>query len=441
MTNQALNTTLFTCDHSENFRILAEDCYISNDCQKTGLNNNDLIIGVSGAGKTRGYVIPNILQTHESLIVADSKKSLYKKCKDWLSDKGYKILCLDLQDPDESTVGYNPLNFIRADPDPESPKAFPYESQEIDAFCAYLCPMECGSDPFWDHLTRLYMSVYVSYCLETLPKGSRSLTDIAYLATLPTEEFKSRIDNLRKMHPDSLAAIRWDLIKNNSKIPKSDSCAKLMCGEKLSAFIGSEHLFTCREQIDFRAMATEKTVLFINTVDTDRSQDSLVNLLYSQALHELCDLADECADGRLPVPIRLIFDDFAAGARIPNFDKIISTIRSREIYVSLIIQSLSQLNAVYGPYEASTIINNCDNLLYLGGQDVDTADYISRKANLPMNRILNLPVGNAYLFTRGYGYREVNKFDPDTLPRTYETKNPIAHTTDNFNIYGPDIPF
>ena len=441
MAKHNVNTSPFTSDYSGNSRILAEDCYISNDTWKTGLNNNDLIVGVSGAGKTRSYVIPNILQAQESLIVVDCKNTLYKKYTEPLTHKGYKIWRLDLENPESSPVGYNPLSFIKTAPDSADSMALPYESQEIDGFCTYLCPMECNSDPFWDYLTRLYMSVYVSYCLEALPKEEQTLTSIADLATLPTDDFEILIESLRKRYPDSLAATRWDLIKNNRKIPKSDACAKLMCGEKLSSFVGLENLFSNKEQIDFQSMAKEKTILFINASDSDRSQDKLLNLLYSQALHELCDFADEQADSRLPIPVRLIFDDFAGTAKIPDFDKIISTIRSREIYVSLIVQSLSQLNAIYGTHEASTIINNCDNCLYLGGQDVDTADYISQKANRPLNQILNLPVGEAYLFTRGNGYKKVNKFDLDTLLPLYEIQNPITHTYNSFVLYHQDIPF
>ena len=129
-------------------------------------------------------------------------------------------------------------------------------------------------------------------------------------------------------------------------------------------------MFSNPHQVDFRSLGRRKIALFINVSDTDRSNDKLLNLLYSQALHELCDSADCSPDGRLKVPVRFIMDDFAANAVIPDFDKVISVIRSREIYVSLILQSLSQLDSMYGKDRAMTIINNCDSCLYLGGQDV-----------------------------------------------------------------------
>ena len=139
--------------------------------------------------------------------------------------------------------------------------------------------------------------------------------------------------------------------------------------------------------------------------------DRLTNLFYTQALHELCNSADrDNKDHRLKVPVRLILDDFAANVFIPEFDKIISVIRSREISVSIILQSLSQLESMYGDARAKTILNNCDHCLYLGGQDVDTARYVSIKANKSINSILNLPLEAAWLFERGTQPQQVEKY-------------------------------
>ena len=143
-----------------------------------------------------------------------------------------------------------------------------------------------------------------------------------------------------------------------------------------------------------------------------RSVDRLVNLFYTQALQELCNAADQdYPEHRLPVPVRFILDDFAANASIPDFDKMISVIRSREISVSIILQSLSQLNSMYGTDRANTILNNCDHCLYLGGQDVDTAKYISFKANKSVTNILEMPLGNAWLFERGQKPAQVEKYE------------------------------
>lgn len=188
---------------------------------------------------------------------------------------------------------------------------------------------------------------------------------------------------------------------------------------------------------DFRSLGRRKIALFINVSDTDRSNDKLLNLLYSQALHELYDSADCSPDGRLKVPVRFIMDDFAANAVIPDFDKVISVIRSREIYVSLILQSLSQLNSMYGKDRAMTIINNCDSCLYLGGQDVDTARYIAVKASKTANNILTLPIDAALLFIRGQKPQQVTKYRLEEDPLYLELAS--ASAVDNMVLKAPAI--
>ena len=156
-------------------------------------------------------------------------------------------------------------------------------------------------------------------------------------------------------------------------------------------------------------LGQRKIALFVNVSDTDRTFDRLINVFYAQAFHELCKEADSRRNGRLKVPVRIFLDDFATNVYIPDFDKIISNIRSRDISVSVILQSISQLETLYSPEQAVTILNGCDHMLYLGGQDVETAGYISEKANVPMERILDMGLDDAYLFERGSAPRKVNK--------------------------------
>ena len=160
--------------------------------------------------------------------------------------------------------------------------------------------------------------------------------------------------------------------------------------------------------------------MFLTVSDTDRSMDGLANLFYTQALQSLCAAADKSPGHRLTVPVRFILDDFAANTCIPDFDKTVSVTRSREVSVSVILQSLSQLEALYGHAKALTILNNCDHFLYLGGQDVETATFVSKKANRPVSDILNMPLDSAWLFTRGTPPRQVRKFKLESHPRYRE---------------------
>lgn len=320
----------------EKYRILAAGETVDSDTRRTGLNNNDLVIGPSGAGKSRGYVLPNIMQCNESIIVSDSKNSLWHKTEKLLRQAGYQVFCLDLRDCEKS-CGYNPLDYIGFD-------------------------------------------------------------------------------------PDSFALQRWQMFWTMAAADRTTASVMGILTEKLAplAFHGTETMFTRTDRIRIADIGRRKTAVFVNVSDTDRSLDRMVSLFYTQVLQELCNQADRAPDGRLEMPVRLILDDFATNVSIPDFDKIISVIRSREISVSIILQSISQLEDIYGLQKAMTIINNCDSLLYLGGLDVQTASYIAVKADKAASTILNMPLDQAQLFVRGSSPKVVGKYRLETHARYAE---------------------
>jgi type IV secretion system protein VirD4 len=214
--------------------------------------------------------------------------------------------------------------------------------------------------------------------------------------------------------PDSYAVKTYRLLASSFEAEKMWGSILQFATESIKLFDMEEtkNLVTNKNKLKIRDLGKKKMAVFVNISDTDRSMDNLVNVFYTQALQVLCKEADKNANGRLEVPVRFILDDFAANVYIPNFEKIISVIRAREISVSLILQSISQLETLYTPAQAKTIINNCDHLLYLGGQDVDTAQYIGQKANKPTNKILNMQLNEVFLFTRGEEPRHVEKITP-----------------------------
>ena len=181
-------------------------------------------------------------------------------------------------------------------------------------------------------------------------------------------------------------------------------------------FDGTKKMCTNPDKIDIKAIGREKTVLFLNISDVDRSMDKLVNIFYAQALDMLIEEADGNEGSCLKVPVRFILDDFATNARIPDFDKIVSVIRSREIYVSIILQSISQLDSMYKDGRSKTIINNCDTMLYLGGQDQTTISLIAVKANRTTDTIQNMALSDAYLFIRGEKPKRVERYDVSFHP-------------------------
>ena len=153
--------------------------------------------------------------------------------------------------------------------------------------------------------------------------------------------------------------------------------------------------------VDFKAIGQEKAIVFLGISDTDRSKDILANIFYSQAINELCSFADEeCKGNRLPIPVRFILDDFGTNAQIHGFENMISNIRSRDISAALILQSETQLRHGYGE-SSHNIIDNCDTIIYMGGNDVETARMISERCNQPLLKVLNMPIGTNWIFRRG----------------------------------------
>ena len=396
-------------------RILAEGQLIPNDPLVSGINNNDLIIGPSGAGKTRGYVAPNLLQCAESCIITDTKGSLVSEVGPVLAARGFRVRSIDFTDFFASTCGYNPLEFIRRDP-----RTGRHCQQDILTVCAALIPVE-SHDPFWDLSARTYLSCLIAYVLECLPPREQTLEYVMALFDEMTPGTKDDPSNFTRLlealgaeDPESFAYRTYRSIAGQATADKMFESIRAMIAEKLAplVFDGPCRLYAMPERIDFAALGRRKTAVFLTVSDLDRSMDRMVNLFYTQALQTLCASADkDYPSHALPVPVRLYLDDFATNTFIPDFDKTISVIRSRGVSVSVILQSVSQLEALYGHARAATIMNNCDNCLYLGGQDVDTARFIAVKANRTTDTILSLPLGEAWLFTRGRCPKKVRRFD------------------------------
>lgn len=400
------------------YRILAEGLTACNDTWKTGLNNNDIIIGPSGAGKTRGYVLPNILQCNESIIVSDSKNSLRKKTEGFLKREGYKVINIDFTDC-RASDGYNPLDYIRYDAERDK-----YCEQDILTVAACLVPALSRKDPFWEMSARMYLECLIGYVLECLPEEEHTLCSVVTLfREMGSNSFAHLFHELGELNPESFAFMRYEMFKTTVVSEKTYASILAVLAEKLSVltFDGTKRLFDNPDRIRIEDIGRTKTAVFVGVSDTDRSFDRLATLFYAQALHVLCNSADrDYPNQRLAVPVRLIMDDFAANVSIPDFDKIVSVIRSRDISVSVILQSISQLESIYGHAKAMTIINNFDTCLYLGGQDVETAQYIGIKANKTASTILDMPLEQAWIFQRGRKPRTVRKYRPESHERYLE---------------------
>lgn len=379
-------------------RILAKDVVVSNDTWATGINNNTLIIGSSGAGKTRGFVIPNILASEGSIVVSDTKGELYGQLGDTLRQKGFEVGCVDFINPLNSTYGYDPLQQVRV-------RNGRFSEQDMMSVAAALCPIESKQDPFWDYAAQGMLASYIGYVLEALPLEEANLGTVCKLYDATTDgRYDMLIQDLKEEMPDSFAARQYSTLKASEDSPRTYASIACLVGGKLAPFRFDEALalFAMPNRVRFGDIRKRKTALFINVSDCDRSLDRLIALFYGQMFKALI---ESDPDG---IPVHVILDDFACGCRVKDFDNYTSVIRSRGVYASIIIQSISQLNGLYGS-QASTIVENCDTILYLGGNDPGTAQVIGQRINRPPHDVLSMPTDRSYIIRRGESPRTVRR--------------------------------
>ena len=377
--------------------ILAKDIYKETDTWKSGLNNNVLVFGPSGSGKTRHYVIPNILISHESMIISDTKGDLYGLTAGKLEEKGFTTYRIDLTDL-ENSYGFNPLDNIRYDNGH-------WNEQDIMSLCQCLIKEDQTDEPYWGNAARQYLACLISYILEMYPEENRTLKEVMnLLSRMDSDTFSALITEASYLYPNSTVLLRYNAFKGIARAEKMDASIRGIVSTNLDPLCFSQAcaLYRQKKRIEISEAGKRKTAIFLTVSDTDRSMDKLADIFMSQAIQILCRSADhDYKEHRLAVPVRFYLDDFATNLFIPDFDKIISVIRSREISTSVILQSLSQLNALYGNDKAATIVNNCDTQIYLGGQDRDTVAYIAERANRTTDSIMSLPLNKIYLFIRG----------------------------------------
>lgn len=390
--------------------ILGDNQYYSKDCYKTRLNNNVLVVGTSGAGKTRSIVIPNLLQASGNYVISDPKGYLSKKYGDYMKSKGYRVLNMDFIHPEKS-LRYNPIHYCS-------------NSTEVVRLAhmlvqnVYVKGATKTIDPFWDEASELLISACIGYLVETdqIEESKKNFSSLVDMIRKCKREYmevrngkvKSRLEIMMEEHKrymktigkESWAAKKFE--EFNVCPDKTYSTVNITSIAKMTSFDTVEiNKMMETNDIDFTTIGTEPTVVFVEVSDTDRSMDLLVNLFYSQLMNSLCSFADEkCEDGRLPIPVQFILDDFATNARIDNFENMIANIRSRNISAMLMVQSEAQLAAGY--YEsAPTIIDNCNTYVYMGGSSPDMASQIAKRANKTTNTILNMPIQKSWIFRRG----------------------------------------
>ena len=414
--------------------ILAEGHTISRDTRRTGLNNNVLVLGPSGSGKTRHVLKPNLLQMGSGFLVLDTKGTLCREVGPLLAQHGYDVQRVNFADLTESVrgreddpqaVGYNPLTRIRRDHKTGLPN-----QQDILSVSKAICPTEIANDPFWDNAAANYLSCCIAYTLEELPEHERHLGSAVRLAEeLATGGLERLMGELEITRPGSYALSLWRRVKIMLNADKNHSTVMLVLFEKLMclAFDAALELYTMGRQVDFARMGHERAALFVTVSDVDHSLDPLTSLFVTQAIRELVREADHSPGGRLPVPVHLLLDDFS-NLTIPDFVDAIAVQRSREIWCTVLLQTVSQLERRYGRAGAQAIVGNCDSQLVLGFQDMETASWYADRANRPASSLLETPLENSWLFVRGRTGKEVRRYQIEWHPLYEEMLDAQEHT-------------
>lgn len=381
--------------------ILAQNCIYSTDTEKTQLNNNIIVCGTAGCGKTMSVAEPRLLETFEtSLVVTLTKRRLINKYMDVFKKRGYNVWDLNFANPKESQVSFDPLNYIKSHQD------ITYLAKSLIE--ADIDPGTVRKDPFWDNTAMSLISAIIAYCMMKHKDATMAdVVDMFKRMNFETDSngFTTDIDNefeeLEKKNPTCFAITCWNTFR---KLPeKTAACVYGSANTAIDKIFSPEllKLFEKKEKVNFKTIANEKTVLFVTSSAVNPALSCFVNIFYAQVFKSLFEYAETREDGSLPIPVHVLCDDFATGSRINNFPEYISIFREKKISVTLLLQSESQLETMYGDGNATTIINNCDTYLYFGSMDLKTSRNISIRLNEPIDDVLYMPIGDVYVFRRG----------------------------------------
>ena len=341
---------------------------------KNARNKNVLVVGGSGSGKTRFWLKPNLLQCHSSYVVTDPKGSIVVECGNALLKNGYKLKILNTINFKKS-MRYNPFAYVHSEKD---------ILKLVTTLMTNTKGEGSGGDPFWEKSERLLLTALIAYLHYEAPVEEQNFaTLLEMLNTMQVleddEEYQNPVDllfeELAKKKPNSFAGRQYKLYKLAAG--KTAKSILISCGARLAPFdIQELRDLTMYDELQLDTLGDKKTALFLIMSDTDSTFNFLISMVYTQLFNLLCDKADDVYGGKLPIHVRCLIDECANIGQIPNLEKLVATIRSREISACLVLQARSQLKAIYKD-NADTIVGNMDSQIFLGGSEPTTLKDLS----------------------------------------------------------------
>ena len=383
--------------------ILADGVVRSMDCNKTGLNNNTVVIGGTGSGKSMSFVESNLLRPISySGVIPVTKRRIANKYAPLHKKMGTKVYDLNFSNPMASDIAYDPMDYVKTDADIR----FLAES------LVYADPQKKAStkvDPYFDDTATSLLCAEIGMVKLTVPNAG--MTDVLdFHSKLKISDggngmiettLDSVFDCLEKKDPACYAVACWKSFR--SAPIRTAGCVYSSLNISLDKIFTSElkEMMKKKEKLRLERLTEEKSLLFVTTSPVNKALHSFTAIFYAQLFKVLFEKAQQSPNGELPIPVHVIADDAATGCKIPNLAEYLSICREARISVMLLLQSESQLASIYGSDDATTILNNCDTLVYTGSMDLKTAKTFSERANLPLGDVLYMPVGQVMIFRRG----------------------------------------
>ena len=374
---------------------------------KYARNKNVLVIGGSGSGKTRFYVKPNLMQMHSSYCVTDPKGTIVLECGKMLEDNGYEIKILNTINFKKS-MKYNPFAYLRSEKDILKLVQTIIANTKGEG--------EKAGEDFWVKAEKLYYTALIGYIFYEAPREEKNFATLLDMIDASEvreddETYMNPIDRLfealEKREPTHFAVKQYK--KYKLAAGKTAKSILISCGARLAPFdIQELRDLMSEDELELDTLGDRKTALFVIISDTDDTFNFVVSIMYSQLFNLLCDKADDEYGGRLPVHVRCLLDEFANIGLIPKFEKLIATIRSREISASIILQAQSQLKAIYKD-NADTIVGNCDSTLFLGGKEKTTLKELSETLGKETIDLYNTSETRSNQKSFGLNYQKTGK--------------------------------
>lgn len=439
-------------DESYDKFYLGEDarCIVPLNCKKTKLNNNVLVEGGTGTGKSLSILVSYLLHVrHTNSIVIVTKKSLMNQTIPTLKAHGYDVTVMDFVNPGSNASGFDPLQCCKTRADVEH---LAYTIIHADPVASQ------PKDLFWDNSAQQIIELVLRFVWEGhFPQGDRlidavELLDHVYKMECGSTEFDEPDKGDRYFRggrfddgwdeDDKVAYPLQYALRNLKHINRKDygtwkafnkgadqtsaSIASTV-NEQMSKIFNEDTRAILRnaKPFDFKQMLQPHQVLFIYMSPVNVAQHRFISLFYQQAFKSLFELGESQPDGVLPYPIQVVCDDFATGCHIPDFDQTISIFREKGMAVTMLLQSETQLAEMYGELQAQTIINNCDTIVYLGGMDLKTCESVARRANVPLEDVVNMHIGNEIFFRRGMKPVFTKRYDTPNDPLYIQSREKV----------------